>query len=150
VLLPYSAPELFDLIEQVEHYPQFLPWCTAATVLERSEDWVAARLEFSFHGLCFGFQTRNPKQRPNWLHVRLVEGPFERMQAEWALTAIGELGCRIDFAFSCEIADRMLDRLARPAAAYVARKMMEAFVQRAARTLKPCAGAAEAGAASGS
>jgi CRP/FNR family transcriptional regulator, cyclic AMP receptor protein len=135
VLVPYSAHDMFDLIEQAERYPQFLPWCTGATILERSDDWVAARIEFSYRRFGFGFQTRNPKRRPEWLQVRLVEGPFKHFQADWALTPLGRLGCKIDFALAYEISDRFFDRLAAPAVEIVSRSMMDAFVRRAEQTL---------------
>ena len=135
VLLPYSVQDVFDLIETAEHYPQFLPWCTAATILERSDDWVAARLEFSFLRLRFGFQTRNPKRRPEWLRVQLVEGPFKLFQGAWALKPLGMLGCRVSFTVSFEIADGVFDRLAAPAVDLVARAMVDAFVKRAHATL---------------
>ncbi|MEO8924960.1 MAG: SRPBCC family protein [Caldimonas sp.] len=57
VLVPYCAEDMFDLLERAESYPQFLPWCTAATILERSDDWVAARLEFCYLQVRFGLQT---------------------------------------------------------------------------------------------
>jgi ribosome-associated toxin RatA of RatAB toxin-antitoxin module len=92
VLVPFSAEGMFDLIERAEAYPQFLPWCVGAKILERSDEWVAARLEFDYHRLRFGFQTRNPKRRPEWLEIRLVEGPFKRFHGEWNLTPLGEIG----------------------------------------------------------
>lgn len=135
VLLPYSVHDMFDLIEAAEHYPQFVPWCTTATILERSEDWVAARLEFSYLRLRFGFQTRNPKRRPEWLRVQLVEGPFKRFQGAWAFTPLGQHGCRVSFALSFEIVEGLFDRLAAPALDLVARAMVDAFVKRADATL---------------
>lgn len=135
VLVPYSAQDMFDLIEQAERYPQFLPWCTGATILERSDDWVAARIEFSYRRFNFGFQTRNPKRRPHWLHVRLVEGPFKHFHGDWALTPLGDMGCKVSFALSYEISDRFFDRLAAPAVEIVSRSMMDAFVKRAEQTL---------------
>ena len=57
LLVPYSAEDMFDLIEGAEHYPHFLPFCSGARILERSDEWVAARLEFSYHHLRFGFAT---------------------------------------------------------------------------------------------
>lgn len=135
VLVPYAVEDMFDLIEQAEHYPQFVPWCTAATILERSDDWVAARIEFMYLKFRFGFQTRNPKQRPHWLHVRLVEGPFKHFHGDWALTPLGRRGCRIEFALSYEIADGAFDTLAAPAADYVSRSIVDAFVARAEKTL---------------
>ncbi len=126
---------MFDLIEQAEDYPQFLPWCVGATILERSDDWVAARIEFSYMQVRFGFRTRNPKRRPEWLSVRLVEGPFRRFQADWRLTPLGRQGCKVAFDLSYEVSDGVLDRLAARAVDVVSRSMMDAFIQRAEATL---------------
>ena len=135
VLLPYSAHDMFDLIETAENYPQFLPWCTKATLLERSDDWVAARLEFSYLKVRFGFQTRNPKRRPEWLQVRLVEGPFRHFEGDWRLTPLGDIGCKVEFDLSYEIAAGLLDQVALPAVEFVSRSMIDAFVRRAERIL---------------
>ena len=135
VLVPYSVEGMFDLIEQAEAYPQFLPWCTGAKILERNDDWVAAHIEFSYLKLQFGFQTRNPKRRPEWLQVRLVEGPFRSFQADWHLTPLGSQGCKIEFDLSYEIAEGLLDKVAVKAVEIVSRSMMDAFVKRAEDTL---------------
>lgn len=140
VLVPHAAEAMFDLIEQAEAYPLFLPWCTGATILERSDDWVAARLDFCYMKARFGFQTRNPKQRPAWLQVRLVEGPFRHFRGDWRLTPLADVGCRITFDVSYEIAAGVLDRLAAPAVEYVARTMVDAFVRRADTTLAMAGG----------
>jgi CRP/FNR family transcriptional regulator, cyclic AMP receptor protein len=139
VLLPYAIEDMFDLIEQAEHYPQFLPWCTGATILERSDEWVAARLEFSYFKVRFGFQTRNPKQRPRWLSVRLVEGPFKHFRGDWSLTQLGDHGCKVEFGLSYEVSRRLVDRVTGAAAEAVARSMLDAFVKRAEKTLTPFA-----------
>ena len=136
VLLPYSAEDMFDLIERAEAYPQYLPWCVSAKIFERQEDLVAARLEFSYLRIRFGFETRNPKRRPEWLQVRLVQGPFKHLVGDWHFTPIGGIGCRIDFSMTFEVADGRLDALAGPAASLVAKAMVDAFVKRAAATLK--------------
>jgi ribosome-associated toxin RatA of RatAB toxin-antitoxin module/CRP-like cAMP-binding protein len=135
VLVPYSVEGMFDLIEQAEAYPEFLPWCTKAEILERSDDWVAARIEFTYLKVTFGVQTRNPKCRPQWLKVRLVEGPFRRFHGDWQLTPLGSHGCRVDFALTYEISDGLLDKVAVRAVELVSRSMMDAFVKRAEDTL---------------
>jgi len=136
VLVPYPAESMFDLIEHAEAYPQFLPWCVGAAILERNDDWVAGRLDFSYLQIRFSFQTRNAKRRPEWLRVRLVDGPFRRFDGDWRLTPLGDLGCKIEFDVSYEISDGLLDRLAKPAVDFVSRSMMDAFVKRAEHTLK--------------
>ena len=135
VLVPYSVESMFDLIERAEDYPLFLPWCVSARILERSDEWVAARIDFKYLQVRFGFQTRNPKRRPEWLQVRLVEGPFKRFHADWRLTPLGHLGCRINFDLSYEISDSLLDKVAVRAVDMVSRNMMDAFVKRAEETL---------------
>jgi ribosome-associated toxin RatA of RatAB toxin-antitoxin module len=140
VLLPYAAEDMFDLVEQAEHYPQFLPWCAGVTVFERSDEWVAARIDFAYLKLRFGVRTRNPKQRPLWLQVRLVEGPFKHFQADWTFTPLGALGCKVHFAVAYEIAESVFDSIAAPAVDLVSRKMVEAFVKRAEATLSPLGG----------
>lgn len=135
VLLPHRVEDMFDLIEQAERYPEFLPWCTGAVILERSDDWVAARLEFSYMKLRFGFQTRNPKRRPHWLQLRLVEGPFKRFLGDWHLVPLGGIGCRASLSLSFDVAEGRFDAVAGPAAERIARAMVDAFVMRAASTL---------------
>ena len=135
VLVPYSAESMFDLIERAEAYPEFLPWCVSAKILERSDDWVAARIDFKYLTVRFGFQTRNPKRRPEWLQVRLVEGPFKRFQADWHLTPLGDQGCRIKYDMAYEISDGLLDKVAAKAVDIVSRSMLDAFVKRAEDTL---------------
>ncbi|MEO8281399.1 MAG: type II toxin-antitoxin system RatA family toxin [Ideonella sp.] len=146
VLVPYPVESMFDLIEHAESYPLFVPWCVGATIFERSDDRVAARLEFSFMTVRFGFRTDNAKRRPDWLQVRLVEGPFRHFQGDWQLTRLGDFGCRIHFAVSYEIADGLLDRLAAPAVGHVSRAMIDAFVKRAEQTFGAAGASASAAA----
>ena len=118
------------VIEQAEHYPEFLPWCVGATILERSDDWVAGRStsrscrSASRSGRAIRSAVRNGARR-------LVDGPFRHFDGDWRLTPLGDVGCKIEFDVSYEIADGLLDQLARPAVDFVSRSMMDAFVRRA-------------------
>ena len=136
VLVPYAAEDMFDLIERAEAYPQFVPWCTGATILERSDDWVAARLEFTYLRLRFHFATRNPKRRPTSLQVQLVDGPFRHFHGVWTLTPLGDLGCQVAFMLSYEMNERLLGAVVLPAVQWVSRAMVDAFVRRATATLR--------------
>jgi ribosome-associated toxin RatA of RatAB toxin-antitoxin module len=131
VLVPHPAERMFDVIEQAEFYPHFVPWCVGATILERSDDWVAGKIDFSYRQIQFSFRTRNAKRRPEWLRVRMVHGPFRHFDGDWRLTPLGEAGCKVDFDVSYEFADGLLDRFARPAVDFVSRSMIDAFVKRA-------------------
>ena len=144
VLVPYSADAMFDLIEQAEWYPSFVPWCTSAEILERSDDWVAARLEFSYFNVRFAMRTRNPKRRPEWLQVRLVEGPFTRFHGDWHLVPLADQGCKVNFDLSYQPSSGLFDRVASAALERTFGAVMEAFVKRAESTLTPLVAAPHA------
>ena len=131
-LLEYPAGAMFDLVEQAEHYPEFLPWCSRATILERTDEIVSAEIEVDYHGVRFSLVTRNPKQRPEWLGVRLVRGPFKRFEGEWHITALTPGACKIAFAMHYEMAGP-LARVAGPVFDRIANTLVDAFVARAGR-----------------
>lgn len=134
VLVPHPAESMFDLIEAAEHYPLFMPGCRAAEILERTDTVVAARLTLRQAGISLELETRNPKQRPTWMEVRLQRGPFRHFLGEWRLTPLNASACRIDFTLSYEL-EGVAGRIAAPVFARIADNMVDAFVNRAARVL---------------
>jgi ribosome-associated toxin RatA of RatAB toxin-antitoxin module len=129
-LVPYSAEQMFDLIEQVEHYPEFLPWCTRAQLIERTDEVVSATVEVGFRELHVGVTTRNEKRRPEWMAIHMQDGSFRHFFGEWRLLPLGTLGCRIDFSLRYELA-LPTERLAGPLIDRAANQMVDAFVRRA-------------------
>ena len=97
-LIERSAATTFDVIEAAERYPEFLPWCESAVILARDETVVAARITVNYHGVRFGFTTRNPKARPRWMAIHLEQGPFRRFEGEWHLTELTPTACKIAFS----------------------------------------------------
>jgi ribosome-associated toxin RatA of RatAB toxin-antitoxin module len=132
-LVAQSATRMFDLIEAAEHYPAFLPWCAEATILERTEDVVSARIVINYHGVRFDFVTRNPKRRPEWMAVDLEQGPFKRFAGEWHLRPLTEAGCKIEFLLKYEFANAVMARVAGPVFERIADTLVDAFVVRAAQ-----------------
>ena len=134
-LIGHSAASTFDLIEAAEHYPEFLPWCASATVLERDETVVAARLTVDYRGLRFTLTTRNPKQRPHWMAIRLEEGPFRRFEGEWRLAELGPDACKIEFTLRYEFDSALVGKLADGIFERIADTMIDAFASRAEEVL---------------
>jgi len=130
-LVEHSAPSMFDLIEAVEHYPAFLPWCAGATVLARDDSVVVANVRVDFHGLRMSFTTRNPKQRPERMGITLQQGPFRRFEGLWRLTPLAPAACKIEFALSYEFEGAFARTLAGPVFARIADALIDAFVARA-------------------
>ena len=130
-LIGHSAASVFDLIEAAEQYPEFLPWCAKAIILERDENVVAARLTVNYRGLHFDLRTRNPKRRPHWLAVRMEQGPFRRFEGDWRLIELGPEACKIEFTLSYEFDSRLVGKLADTVFERIADTMLDAFAQRA-------------------
>jgi len=130
-LVAHPAARVFAIIEAAEHYPAFLPWCAGATILERDEQVVAARIAIAWRGVRFAFVTRNPKRAPEWLAVRLAEGPFRRFEGEWKLTPLTDWGCRVDFSFAYEMNSAILGALAGPVFEHAVNTLVDAFIARA-------------------
>ena len=130
-LIGHPAAQTFDLIEAAEYYPEFLPWCASATILARDDTVVAARLTVDYRGLKFGLTTRNPKQRPHWMAIRLEEGPFQRFEGEWRLVELGPDACKIEFALRYEFDSTLVGKLADTVFARIADTMIDAFANRA-------------------
>ena len=131
VLVMHSARQMFDLIEAAERYPEFLPWCAAATIVERDESVVSADITFDYHGVRFQFRTRNPKRAPEWMAIHLEHGPFHDFHGEWQLLPLGAEGCRVQFTLRYEFKRSITSRLAGPVFERIANTMVDSFVQRA-------------------
>ena len=131
---------MFDLIEAAEHYPAFMPWCASATVLERDENLVVARIQVDYHGARFAFTTRNAKRRPEWMAIELEEGPFDRFEGEWRLAELAPQGCRIDFELNYAFGGALLGRLAAPVFDSIADTLVDAFARRAEQVSPPIPG----------
>src|SRR5690606_11035774 len=108
VLLPYPASDMFDLVERVEDYPSFLPWCPS-TEVERIEGGMIATVGIRFKGIRQSFTTRNTHDRPTLIDMELVDGPFRRLQARWQFHELAREACKAEFTIDYEIAGGLLE-----------------------------------------
>lgn len=129
-LVPYSATRMFELIERVEDYPQFLPWCLATRLIDRTDTSVSATVEVGVRDLRVRVTTRNDKRPPEFMAVRMEGGSFRHFQGEWVLRPLGDSGCHILFFLQFELALRA-DALAGRLIEAAADRLVDAFVQRA-------------------
>ncbi len=129
-LIGRAAASTFDVIEAAEHYPSFLPWCASAVILARDESLVVARIAVDYHGVRFEFTTRNPKDRPRWLAVRMEEGPFRHFEGEWRLTELAPDACKVQFTFRYAFASGLVSRFAGPVFNGITETLIDAFARR--------------------
>ena len=131
-IVEHSAAEMYALVDAIEAYPEFLPWCVAAEVHERKPGATRATLTVGVHGLRHSFTTRNENRPGEGIVMRLVQGPFRRFHGEWRFVPLGEHASRIEFTLEYEFSSRTLGRLLAPLFDGIADSMVEAFVRRAA------------------
>ena len=131
VLIEHSAQQMFDLVERVEDYPEFLPWCGGTTVLERNANAVVARIDINFHGVRAHFTTANRNQRPELIVIELRDGPFRQLDGTWRFRPLAPTACKVEFDLRYEFAGPALEGLIGPVFNFIATTFIDAFVRRA-------------------
>lgn len=153
VLLWYSPREMYGLVTDVQAYPQFLPWCDRAEVLETHDDGVTARLHIAFAGVHQAFTTRNVNEHAASVNMRLVDGPFSRLEGTWRFTPLQKPGasslpdttadpadspaCKVEFTLNYAFSSRALSLVVSPVFDRIANTFVEAFVKRAEQVYGP-------------
>lgn len=131
VLLNYSADQMFALVDRVEDYPKFLPWCGGVSVRERSEDRLIATIEIHYHGIRQSFTTENHNTPPTAMTMHLVDGPFRRFDARWSFRPLRADACKVEFDMDYEFSSRILDKIIGPVFGMIANSFVESFRRRA-------------------
>ena len=131
VLVPYSAAQMFALVDDVEKYPQFLPWCAAAKVLERREGGKIARIDIDFHGVKAHFTTDNANFPPERIVITLNDGPFKHLHGEWRFRALASDAAKVEFELAYEFATGLVETFVGPVFNHIASTFIDAFVHRA-------------------
>ena len=130
-IVEHSAAEMYALVEDIESYPAFLPWCSEAVVHERQPGRTKATLTVGIGGMRHAFTTVNENRPGEAIDMKLVSGPFRRFHGEWRFVPLGAHACRMEFTLEYEFSSRTLGRLLAPLFDGIADSMVEAFVRRA-------------------
>lgn len=133
VLIERSAQQMFDLVDRVEDYPQFLPWCSQTRLDYRDDRKTVATLHISYLSVKSHFTTENAKEAPLWMNIRLIDGPFRRLDGTWRFKPLTEHACKIEFQLSYEFSSKMFEKVIGPVFSQIANTFVDAFVKRAAQ-----------------
>ena len=134
VLVGHSARQMFELVDAVEDYPKFLPWCDDTKLLYRDDTRTRATLHINYHGVTHSFTTENAKNPAQSMTIRLVEGPFKVLDGQWRFVELSPEACKVEFRLHYEFSSWLLEKLVGPVFSYIANTMVDAFVQRAEKT----------------
>jgi ribosome-associated toxin RatA of RatAB toxin-antitoxin module len=131
VLVLHSAQQMFDLVDGVELYPQFLPWCGGTDVKWRDETSTVATIGIDFHRIKQSFTTENTKQIPSLIEMKLQDGPFRHLDGCWRFIALNESACKVEFKLHYEFSSKLLESLVGPVFHHITNNFVDAFVERA-------------------
>ncbi len=131
VLVPYSAEEMFILVDGVESYPQFLPWCGGTELHFRDDVTTEATIHISYMQVKQHFTTQNSKRHPEEMIIRLKRGPFRKLEGSWHFKALAAEACKIEFVMHYEFSSSLLEKVLGPVFGMLTNNMVDAFVRRA-------------------
>jgi ribosome-associated toxin RatA of RatAB toxin-antitoxin module len=128
----YSPEQMYSLVNAVENYPEFLPWCKAVDVLSQTPDEIQATLHLARGGLHKSFTTRNRLQPGKMIEVTLVAGPFKHLQGVWLFEALPQ-GSRVSLNLDFEFSNKLLSLAVGPLFQQIANTLVDSFCKRAAQ-----------------
>lgn len=131
VLIGCSAQRMFDLVDNVEDYPRFLPWCSQTQVEFRDDKKIVATLHINYLSVKSHFTTENEKEIPLWMSIKLVDGPFRRLEGLWRFKPLAENACKIEFQLTYEFSSKIFEKVIGPVFNQITNALVDAFVKRA-------------------
>lgn len=130
MLVTHPARQMYALVNDVPAYPQFLPWCGGARILEQSESHMQAAVDIAYLGVHQSFTTHNTLVPDERIMLQLVSGPFAKLSGEWRFKPLGELGSKVEFELTYAF-DGLLGNVVAPVFDRIAGTFVDAFVRRA-------------------
>jgi ribosome-associated toxin RatA of RatAB toxin-antitoxin module len=130
-IVPYTARQMFELVNSIEEYPRFLPWCSESKIISQSDQEIIATLEIHWKGVKKSFTTRNQLDPYKAIKMALVEGPLHHMEGNWQFQPLNEHACKVFLDLEFEFAGGFIDRLFQPIFKHIANTLVDAFCKRA-------------------
>lgn len=135
-LVPYTAAQMYAIVNAVEQYPQFVPWCVSSTEKEVTINEKKAMLKFARGALKTSFTTKNILSQNERIEMQLVEGPFKQLEGVWLFTDIDQAGSKVELDLDFEISNRIIRVALEAFFSQICDRMVTAFVQRAQEVYK--------------
>ena len=130
-LMPYSAQQMYDIVNAVDRYADFLPWCARSQILRQTESSMEASVLMRKGKLNHSFTTRNQLTPGENINMQLVDGPFKQLTGDWHFTQMNERSSKIELNLKFEFSNRLVGLLIGPVFTQIANTLVDAFCQRA-------------------
>ncbi len=130
-LVPYSAALMYDIVNQVDLYAKFLPWCSESKILASTPTTMTASVFMKKGPLNQSFTTKNIMQPQQKIEITLVDGPFKKLTGQWVFTNISEQGSKISLQLSYEFSNSIIAMVVGPVFNQIANTLVDSFCKRA-------------------
>ena len=131
-LVTYTPEQMYDLVNDIEAYPDFLPWCRDSKIISREQDVICASLDLAKGGIHHAFSTRNKVVPGKSIDMALIDGPFRHLEGHWQFIMIGDnQGCRVQLDMDFEFSNRIISMALGPVFTQISGSLVDAFCQRA-------------------
>lgn len=127
----FSTQQMYDIVNNIENYPNFLPWCSSAAVLEQTENHLIGELEVAKGGFKKRFTTRNSLHPYESMRLDCIDGPFSHFHAIWQFHALEKQACKVIFSMHYAFSNKLIDLMASPIFQQIGDSMVDAFVKHA-------------------
>lgn len=130
----HPAQKMFQLVDSVENYPQFLPWCGSTQIIERDNGKTIASIEINYKGIRQTFTTENTKKQNQEMIIKLIDGPFKSLSGEWMFKNLDKDSCQIELKLEYEFSNVILEKLISPVFNMIANTFIDEFIKEANRS----------------
>ena len=130
----HPAQKMFQLVDSVENYPRFLPWCGSTQIIERDNSKTIASIEINYKGIRQTFTTENTKKQNKEMMIKLIDGPFKSLSGEWMFKNLDKDSCQIELKLEYEFSNVIFEKLISPVFNMIANTFIDEFIKEANRS----------------
>ena len=127
----HSSKKMFQLVDSVENYPRFLPWCGSTQILERDNSKTIASIEINYKGIRQTFTTENTKKQNKEMMIKLIDGPFQSLSGQWIFKNLDNNSCQIELKLEYQFSNIILEKLISPVFNMIANTFIDEFIKEA-------------------
>ena len=129
----HPAAKMFKLVDDVENYPNFLPWCGSTRIIHRDSEITRASIEINFKGIKQSFTTENIKKSDQLMQIRLIDGPFKHLSGSWMFNKLDANSCQIELRLEYQFSNVLMETLISPVFNIIANTFIDEFIKEANR-----------------
>jgi ribosome-associated toxin RatA of RatAB toxin-antitoxin module len=130
-IVPYSCEQMYQLVNQIDKYPQFLNWCSSADILNQTEQEITASVSINKNTFKQTFTTLNTLTPNVRIDMQLKDGPFKQLNGAWIFTSLNDNACKINLELEFSFASKLVDMVIAPVFTSISNTQLDAFIERA-------------------